>query len=70
MAPVNAPFSWPNSSDSISASGIAATLMATNGCPLRWLRWWTARATSSLPVPLSPVMSTVVGVAAIWVISW
>ena len=69
-APVNAPFSWPNSSDSTSVSGMAATLTATNGWPARSLRWWIARATSSLPVPLSPVISTVVGVVAIWVMSW
>ena len=31
VAPVNAPFSWPNSSLSISSRGIAAMLMATNG---------------------------------------
>ena len=67
---MKAPFSWPNSSDSTSASGIAATLTATNGCPRRSLRAWIARATSSLPVPLSPVISTVVGVEAIWVMSW
>ena len=30
-APVNAPFSWPNSSLSSSVSGIAAQLIATNG---------------------------------------
>ena len=30
-APVKAPFSWPNSSDSIRSRGIAAMLMATNG---------------------------------------
>ena len=35
-APVKAPFSWPNSSDSIRSRGIAAMLMATNG-PLRRL---------------------------------
>jgi hypothetical protein len=33
-APVNAPFTWPNSSLSISSSGIAAQLTSTNG-PLR-----------------------------------
>ena len=33
-APVNAPCTWPNSSDSISSSGIAAQLTSTNG-PLR-----------------------------------
>ena len=31
----------------------------TIGVPWRWLAAWIARATSSLPVPLSPVMSTV-----------
>jgi hypothetical protein len=31
VAPVNEPFSWPNSSDSISSSGIAAQLTWTNG---------------------------------------
>ena len=51
-------------------SGIAATLTATNGCVLRSLRRWMARATSSLPVPLSPEISTVAGVVAIWVMSW
>ena len=35
-APVKAPRSWPNSSDSISSRGIAAMLSATNG-PLRRL---------------------------------
>jgi hypothetical protein len=63
------PFSWPNSSDSRSVSGMAATLMATSGWPLRGLGRWMARATSALPVPLSPVMSTVVGVVAICVMS-
>ena len=31
VAPVNEPFSWPNSSDSISSSGMAAQLTCTNG---------------------------------------
>ena len=31
LAPVKAPFSWPNSSLSIRSRGIAAMLMATNG---------------------------------------
>ena len=34
-APVKAPFSWPKISLSISVSGIAAQLMATNGLFLR-----------------------------------
>ena len=36
---------------------------------LFWLRrlcWWMARATSSLPVPLGPVISTVPMVGATW----
>ena len=36
LAPVKAPFSWPNNSDSMRSRGIAAMLMATNG-PLRRL---------------------------------
>ena len=31
VAPVKAPFSWPNSSLSISSRGMAAMLIATNG---------------------------------------
>jgi len=38
---------------------MAAVLMATNGPPARGLWRCSARATSSLPVPLSPVTSTV-----------
>ena len=38
--------------------GCAAQLMATKGLRLRGLRSWMVRATSSLPVPLSPVMRT------------
>ena len=57
-APVNAPRVWPNSSDSISSSGIAAQLTSMNGPPWRLLRPWIDRATSSLPVPFSPNTST------------
>jgi hypothetical protein len=39
-------------------SGMAAQLTATKGRDLRGLRSWRVRATSSLPVPLSPVMRT------------
>ncbi len=59
-APVKAPFSWPKSSASSSVSGSAAQFTATNGPWRRALRSWTQRATSSLPVPLCPVTSTVV----------
>ncbi len=58
-APVNAPFSWPNSSLSSSSAGSAAQFTFTNGRSLRGERWWIARATSSLPTPLSPRISTV-----------
>ena len=63
-APVKAPRSWPKSSDSSSWSGSAAQLMATNGPWLRREPWWMKRATTSLPVPDSPVSSTVVSVWA------
>ena len=59
VAPVNAPRTWPNSSDSSSVSGIAAQLTLMSGMSRCALRSWIARATSSLPVPVSPVMSTV-----------
>ncbi len=58
-APVKAPRSWPNSSLSSRSFGIAAVLMATKGPPARGLCLCSARATSSLPVPLSPVIITV-----------
>ena len=57
-APVNAPFSWPKSSDSSSVSGTAAQFTATNRPPRRGLAQWMACATSSFPVPLSPSSST------------
>ena len=53
-APVNAPLSCPNSSDSSSASGIAPQSSATNGRARRPLSRWIACATTSLPVPVSP----------------
>ena len=57
-APVNAPRTCPKSSLSRSSPGSAAQLTATNGPPLRGEWAWSARATTSLPVPLSPVMRT------------
>ncbi len=53
-APVKAPFSWPNSSDSSRLSVRAAQETATKGPPARVLSWWTARARTSLPLPDSP----------------
>ena len=59
VAPVKAPFSWPNSSASMRSRGMAAMLMATKG-PLRRLQNCGARARDEfLPVPLSPVIITV-----------
>ena len=59
VAPVNAPRTCPNSSDSSSVSGMAAQLTLMSGMSRCALRAWMARATSSLPVPVSPVTSTV-----------
>ena len=42
----------------------AAQLTATKGFETRGLFLWMARATSSLPVPVSPVMRTVALVGA------
>ncbi|SPK76608.1 conserved protein of unknown function (plasmid) [Cupriavidus taiwanensis] len=64
MAPVKPPFSWPNSSDSISVGWIAPQLTAMKGPLRRALRSCTARATTSLPEPLSPTASMVTSVGA------
>ncbi|EWS52562.1 hypothetical protein X551_04651 [Methylibium sp. T29] len=58
-APVKAPFSTPNSSDSTRSGGIAAQLIDTIGCSCRRLTECSARAKRSLPTPLSPRNSTV-----------
>jgi hypothetical protein len=63
-APGKAPFSWPNNSDEISVGASAAQFTLTKARPDRWDRLWTARAMSSLPVPVSPVMRTVESVGA------
>ena len=64
-APVKAPFSWPNSSLSSSSRLIAAQFTATNGrAAPRGCGSWSACATSSLPVPISPRISTVRSVSA------
>ena len=59
-APVNAPFSWPNSSDSSRFSCSAAQFTLTKLRDVRSELWWIAPAISSLPVPVSPRISTVV----------
>jgi hypothetical protein len=58
-APVNAPRSWPKSSDSSSCSDSAAQLTRMNGPFWRGELWWMKCATRSLPVPDSPVIKTV-----------
>src|SRR6478609_6268364 len=63
-APVKAPFSCPNSSLSTNCSAMAPQLTATNARSRRWLSACKWRATISLPVPVSPVMSTVASLAA------
>ena len=57
-APVKAPRSCPNSCDAISVAGSAPGSTTMNGRFARALNSWMARATSSLPVPVSPWIST------------
>ena len=64
IAPVKAPRSKPNSSDSSSSVGRAAQLTLTNGLSRRSDDEQSARATSSLPVPLSPRIRQVTSVSA------
>src|SRR5207245_8258106 len=54
----------PEISLSSKVSGMAAQLTATNGPLRRGESSCTVRATSSLPVPLSPVMKSVASVGA------
>ncbi len=63
-APVKAPFSCPKSSLSTSEGVRAAQLTRTRGPDRRDPSSCSARATSSLPVPVSPCTSTVVVVGA------
>ena len=58
VAPVKAPFSWPNRIDSTRLSGMAPQLTATNGLARRSPEPWMARAISSLPTPDWPSIST------------
>ena len=63
-APVKAPFSCPNSSLSNTPSGSEAQLSRTNEALRLGLRPCKRLASTSLPVPLSPVRSTVAGDSA------
>src|SRR5439155_814868 len=69
VAPVNAPRSWPNISDSTRSFGMAALFTHTKGFVARPLWRWMAEATSSFPVPDSPVISTRTSVGATRAIS-
>ena len=51
MAPVKAPFSWPNSSLSTSPAGRAAQLILMSGLSFRRLLEWIARAIEFLARP-------------------
>ncbi len=61
---VKAPRLCPKSSDSISVGVSAVQFTVTSGLSCWYEYRWIARATSSLPVPDSPRISTVVGVGA------
>ena len=64
-APVKAPLLVPEQLRGDRATaGIAAQLTLTNARSARRERLWMARAMSSLPVPVSPAMSTVESVGA------
>ncbi len=64
-APVKAPRSWPKNCASNSDEAKAAALTGMKGLPARVPSWWTARATNSFPVPLSPRISTLLLLRAI-----
>ena len=63
-APVKAPFSYPNSSDSTRPGEMAAQLTGTKRARERGLARWINRAISSLPVPDSPAIRTAVSLSA------
>ena len=63
-APVKAPRTCPNSSLASMSDVKVAQFTAWNGRFARGLSWCRALATSSLPVPLSPRMSTVASLRA------
>ena len=58
LASVNAPFMWPNSSDSNTPSAMPPALTVTIGRFARGDTACSACATRPLPVPFSPVIST------------
>ena len=64
-APVKEPRRWPNSWLSSMSRGTAVQLNGMKGFCARLEKLWMARARISLPVPLSPVISTLTFVLAI-----
>ena len=69
-APVNAPFSCPNSSDAASSFDSRPQSTAMNGLPARLLLACIFSAMCSLPVPLSPNIRTLMSVAATSFVLW
>ncbi len=63
-APLKAPLVWPKSSDSSRDSEMAPQLIATNWHLARGPELCRALAASSLPVPVSPVISTGTSICA------
>ena len=61
---MNAPLRWPNRWLSARSFGTAVQLKGTNGRVARADAPWITRATISLPVPVSPVSSTVIDMPA------
>ena len=57
-APVKAPRRWPKSCDRARSARSAPQFTGRKGLPARALFSWMARATSSLPVPVSPRTTT------------
>ncbi len=58
VAPVNAPFSCPNNSDSINSRARPAQFRSTYGSRARGPLWCIQRASTPLPAPVSPRIST------------
>ena len=58
LASVKAPRTWPKSSLSNTVAARPPTLTVTSGLPARGEQACSSRATSPLPVPFSPVIST------------
>ena len=64
-APVNAPWTWPNSSLSNNSAERLGQGTVMKGPAARGLRAWMARARTPLPVPLSPRNRIVASLAAV-----